>query len=128
MTALARFVIARRRWVLLAWLVLAIAGGFAVPRATAALTYDFGLPGQPGYETNLGHHDTLSGELRTARPTPQQHNAGLGLDRAHPSGPGLLTHPTSAEAPFRLPAFATAGRTSIAASSGTCPLKRMRAW
>jgi RND superfamily putative drug exporter len=52
MTALARFVIAHRWWVLLAWLILAVAGGYAAPKATSALTYDFGLPGQAGYETN----------------------------------------------------------------------------
>jgi RND superfamily putative drug exporter len=49
---LSRFVVRHRWWVLLAWLVLAAAGGYAAPKATAALTYDFGLPGQPGYETN----------------------------------------------------------------------------
>ncbi|MBL7260247.1 MMPL family transporter [Paractinoplanes lichenicola] len=52
MNAVARFVVRHRRWVLLAWLALALAGGFAAPKATAALTYDFSLPGQPGYETN----------------------------------------------------------------------------
>ena len=52
MSTLARFVIAHRRWVLLAWLLLAIAGGYAAPKATSALSYDFGLPGQQGYETN----------------------------------------------------------------------------
>jgi RND superfamily putative drug exporter len=49
---LARFVIARRWWVLAAWALLAVAGGIAAPRATAALGYDFGLPGQAGYEAN----------------------------------------------------------------------------
>jgi putative drug exporter of the RND superfamily len=49
---LSRFVVRHRLWVLLAWLALAATGGFAAPKATAALTYDFSLPGQPGYETN----------------------------------------------------------------------------
>ncbi len=49
---LSRFVVRHRWWVLIVWLVLAVAGGFAAPRATAALSYDFGLPGQAGYETN----------------------------------------------------------------------------
>jgi RND superfamily putative drug exporter len=49
---IARFVIAHRRWVLLAWLVLAVAGGYAAPHATSALSYEFGLPGQRGYEAN----------------------------------------------------------------------------
>lgn len=52
MTTLAAFVVARRWWVIGAWLVLAIAGGIAAPHATAKLSYDFGLPGQAGYETN----------------------------------------------------------------------------
>ena len=46
------WVIACRWWVVAVWLVLAIAGAFAAPRATAALSYDFGLPGRPGYEAN----------------------------------------------------------------------------
>ncbi|MFI5496002.1 MMPL family transporter [Actinoplanes sp. NPDC051859] len=52
MSALARFVVDRRWWVVAAWCVLALVGGFAAPKATAALTYDFSLPGQAGYETN----------------------------------------------------------------------------
>lgn len=47
-----RFVIAHRWWVLAVWVLLAACGGIAAPRATAALTYSFDLPGQPGYETN----------------------------------------------------------------------------
>jgi putative drug exporter of the RND superfamily len=52
MLRLARLVTARRWWVITAWLLLAVAGGFAAPRAISALSYDFGLPGQPGYEAN----------------------------------------------------------------------------
>src|ERR1700753_4020173 len=48
----ARFVIAHRWWVLATWLLLAVAGGYAAPKAISALTYDFGLPGQAGYEAN----------------------------------------------------------------------------
>ncbi|GAA0268356.1 MMPL family transporter [Cryptosporangium japonicum] len=51
-TTLSRFVTRRRRWILLGWLLLTVVGGFAAPRATAGLSYDFSLPGQPGYETN----------------------------------------------------------------------------
>src|SRR6201995_4770097 len=52
MISLARFVIAHRWWVLAAWLLVAVAGGYAAPKAISALTYDFGLPGQAGYEAN----------------------------------------------------------------------------
>ncbi|MEU8793650.1 MMPL family transporter [Streptomyces sp. NPDC048643] len=46
------FVLRHRLLVLVAWLLLAVIGGYAAPKATAALSYDFGLPGKPGYETN----------------------------------------------------------------------------
>ncbi len=49
---LSRFVVRHRWWVIAFWIVAALAGAFAAPRATAALTFDFGLPGRPGYETN----------------------------------------------------------------------------
>jgi RND superfamily putative drug exporter len=48
MSVWSRFVVRHRWWVVLAWLALTAAGGWAAPRATAALTYEFGLPGQPG--------------------------------------------------------------------------------
>nr|WP_243758114.1 MMPL family transporter [Allobranchiibius sp. GilTou38] len=49
---MARVVIARRWWVIGAWILLVIAGGFGASRATANLSFDFGLPGQAGYQTN----------------------------------------------------------------------------
>jgi RND superfamily putative drug exporter len=50
---LTRWVLRHRRLVLLAWLVLTVAGAVAVTPATRAMTSDFGaLPGRPGYETN----------------------------------------------------------------------------
>ena len=52
MKTVAHLVITRRWWVIAAWLVLAITGAVAAPRATSALSYDFGLPGQRGYEAN----------------------------------------------------------------------------
>ncbi|MDI5968738.1 MMPL family transporter [Streptomyces sp. SL13] len=52
MRALARFVVRYRWWVTAAWVLLAAAGAFAAPRATSALSYDFGLPGRPGYRAN----------------------------------------------------------------------------
>ena len=53
MDALARFVTSHRWWVIAAWIVLTAVGGFGASKAVSALSYDFGLPGQPGYETNV---------------------------------------------------------------------------
>lgn len=52
MRVLAALVARFRFLVIVVWLLLAVAGGFAAPRAVDGLTYDFGLPGQPGYEAN----------------------------------------------------------------------------
>lgn len=53
MSLLSRVVVARRWWVIGVWLLLAVFGAVAAPPATDRLTFDFGLPGQPGYEANL---------------------------------------------------------------------------
>lgn len=46
-------VVLRHRLVtVLAWLVVAVTGGATAPATVDALGYDFGLPGQPAYETN----------------------------------------------------------------------------
>jgi len=47
---LARFVVRHRLLVGLAWLVLFLAGGAAAGPAASRLTFDFSLPGQPGYK------------------------------------------------------------------------------
>lgn len=52
MTTLARLVVRHRWWVIAAWIVVALCGAFGASRATSALSYDFSLPGQSGYETN----------------------------------------------------------------------------
>ncbi|MGA8724084.1 MAG: MMPL family transporter [Acidimicrobiales bacterium] len=48
---LARLVLRHRRTVIVAWLVLLLAGGMASGQVSKRLSYDFSLPGQPGYET-----------------------------------------------------------------------------
>ena len=53
MTALTDWVLRHRRWVALAWLLVAVAGALAAPRAVDRLSYDFALPGQPAYEANV---------------------------------------------------------------------------
>ncbi|WP_138758263.1 MMPL family transporter [Modestobacter altitudinis] len=50
MESLARFVLRHRLLVVLGWLVLFVAGGVAAGPVTDRLTFDFSLPGQPGYE------------------------------------------------------------------------------
>ena len=52
MTTLARLVVRHRWFVIAAWIVVALCGAFGASRATSALSYDFSLPGQSGYETN----------------------------------------------------------------------------
>src|SRR3954465_142286 len=48
--SLARFVLRHRLVVVLGWLVLMVAGGAVAGTVTDRLTFDFSLPGQPGYE------------------------------------------------------------------------------
>ncbi len=48
---LARLVLRHRRLVALGWLLLFVAGGAAAGPVSERLTFDFSLPGQPGYET-----------------------------------------------------------------------------
>jgi RND superfamily putative drug exporter len=48
--SLTRVVLRHRLLVVLGWLVLMVAGGIAAGPVTDRLTFDFSLPGQPGYE------------------------------------------------------------------------------
>jgi RND superfamily putative drug exporter len=48
---LARFVLRHRRAVIVMWLVLMVAGGMSAGKVSKRLSFDFSLPGQPGYET-----------------------------------------------------------------------------
>lgn len=50
MESLARLVLRHRLVVVLGWLVLMVAGGAVAGTVTDRLTFDFSLPGQPGYE------------------------------------------------------------------------------
>jgi putative drug exporter of the RND superfamily len=49
---LARLVLHHRLLVVLGWLVLLVAGGVVAGPVTDRLTFDFSLPGQPGYEAD----------------------------------------------------------------------------
>jgi RND superfamily putative drug exporter len=48
----AAFVLHHRRWVMIGWLLIFIAGGAATGKVQDRLSVDFSLPGQPGYETS----------------------------------------------------------------------------
>ena len=50
---LAIVVLRHRRLVVIAWLVVMVFGGIAASGISTRLSYDFSLPGQPGYETGL---------------------------------------------------------------------------
>ncbi|HVY10630.1 MAG TPA: MMPL family transporter [Mycobacteriales bacterium] len=49
---LAAFVLHHRRWVMIGWLVVLVAGMAATGSVQKRLSVDFSLPGQPGYETS----------------------------------------------------------------------------
>jgi putative drug exporter of the RND superfamily len=48
---LARFVLAHRRAVIAAWAIVFLAGAIGSGQVSKRLSFDFSLPGQPGYET-----------------------------------------------------------------------------
>jgi RND superfamily putative drug exporter len=64
MERLARFVMHHRRIVALSWLVLFVAGGVSASGLGSRLTFDFSLPGQPGYnaEEHLIHSYGVSSD------------------------------------------------------------------
>ncbi|HEX8006873.1 MAG TPA: hypothetical protein VF482_10650, partial [Trebonia sp.] len=48
-----RFCLRHKRLVVLAWLVLTMAGALAAGQATGRLTHSFATPGTAGYDANL---------------------------------------------------------------------------
>ncbi len=53
MDRLTQFVVRHRRWVFAFWLVALVVGGASAGKLSERLTFDFSLPGQEGYETEL---------------------------------------------------------------------------
>lgn len=51
LSRVAGFVLGHRKMVMIFWLVIFIAGAGAATRVSGRLSFDFSLPGQPGYET-----------------------------------------------------------------------------
>ena len=51
LAGIARFVLRHKRLVAALWAVLLVAGAAGAGSASKRLTFDFALPGQPGYET-----------------------------------------------------------------------------
>ena len=50
---LAMVVLKHRRTVIVSWMLVMVIGGMAASRISSHLSFDFSLPGQPGYETGL---------------------------------------------------------------------------
>ena len=84
--AVGRLVLKHRLWVAVSWLVLLVAGGAAAGPAAGRLSFDFSLPGQPGYQTEqkliatfgTSTADTLVPVLTVpAGSTVQQHAADV---------------------------------------------------
>ncbi len=53
MERIARFVLAHRRWVFAFWFVIFVAGVATAGQLSKRLSFDFSLPGQEGYETEV---------------------------------------------------------------------------
>ena len=70
MRAWAEFVLRHRRWVMVFWLIVMVAGGATSGKTSDRLTIDFSLPGQPG--TEAARPD------RQGVPQRRQHGAAAG--------------------------------------------------
>ncbi len=53
MDGFARFMLRHRVWVILFWVIALLAGGFAAGKVPDRLSFDFSLPGQEGYQTEV---------------------------------------------------------------------------
>jgi putative drug exporter of the RND superfamily len=67
-SALTRWVLAHKRIVVLAWLVLAVAGAVAAGPASRALDPEFSVPGREGWETNVAIAERYAGTGGSAAP------------------------------------------------------------
>jgi putative drug exporter of the RND superfamily len=61
MASTTRWVLAHRRFVALAWLVLTLVGGASAGPASKALSQEFSVPGREGFETNKAITKTFHG-------------------------------------------------------------------
>lgn len=77
--ALCRSVLRHRRVVVVVWLLLFTAGGFAASQLTPRLSYDFSLPGQPAYQVGAEIQHLFSNGGNTT-PTVLVISTPTGLD------------------------------------------------
>ena len=59
MRRVAVFCSTHARWVVLAWVLIAVVGGVVTAGVSSRLSTSFTLPGEPGYEANRAIHDTV---------------------------------------------------------------------
>ncbi len=62
----AEFVLSHRKWVVVFWVLVAVAGGAASNQVSKRLTYDFSLPGEPGSQAAALIKETLGNGGYTA--------------------------------------------------------------
>ena len=101
LTRLANFVLHHRRWVMLAWLVIFLAGVVGATKVSNRLSVDFSLPGQPGYVT--------AQQIDKEYGVDSYNGVSSILVATAPSGQQVAGHAAAVDAAFRAAAAAYPG-------------------
>jgi RND superfamily putative drug exporter len=121
MSSLTRWVLAHRWIVVALWIVLAGISGANVARATAALTYDFSVPGHSGYETDA-HIVRLYGNGGDTNPVVPVIHLPPGVTATQPAIRAQLARAFAAVAralpEARVVSFASTGNRAFVSADG----------